>query len=41
MTCAVEGEGDCDSPNGSLTLHVIERVRSVVGTRQDESGSKG
>ena len=41
VTCAVEGESDCDSSNGSLTLHVIERVRSVVGTRQDESGSKG
>ena len=41
MTCAVEGERAGDSSNGSLTLHVIGRVRSVLGTGQDESGSRG
>ena len=39
MTCAVEGEVACGSSGGSLTLHVTERVMSVLGTGQDGSGS--
>ena len=40
MTCAVEGESDCDSCSGSLTLHATERVMSVLGTGEDESESR-
>ena len=40
MTCAVEGDSECDSSNGSLTLHVSAKGRSFLRRGQDESGSR-
>ena len=40
VTCAVENQTACVTSSGSLTLHDTKRVRPVLGTGQDESGSR-